>query len=228
LRSAFFMFLNPEYRVETPGADVTMTQPVIIRIHPTAEVSPHAEVGAGTRIWHQAQIRDGVKIGTNCILSKGVYLDTGVVVGNNVKIQNYVSVYHGVRLEDGIFCGPHAVFTNDKRPRAINRDGSLKTEEDWIASKTLVCRGATIGANATIICGVTIGRWAMVGAGAVVTKDVPDYGLVLGNPARLRGFVCPCGSLLEQEQIDTDRVIARCPGCQHSVSISVSAWKTVL
>lgn len=158
-------------------------------VHPTAEVSPEAEIGAGTLVWHHVQVRSGARIGSNCILGKGVYVDSGVVIGNNVKIQNYVSIYHGVKLEDGVLCGPHCVFTNDKFPRAVNPDGSLQTADDWDPRPTLVRQGASIGANATILCGVTIGRWAMVGAGAVVTRDVPDHGLVYGNPARQNGFV---------------------------------------
>ncbi|MEP7200227.1 MAG: DapH/DapD/GlmU-related protein, partial [Chloroflexota bacterium] len=162
-------------------------------VHPTADVSPRATIGDGTRIWHQCQVREGARLGRNCILSKDVYVDVDVQIGDNVKVQNGVSLYHGVTLEDGVFCGPHCVFTNDKQPRAINADGSLKAADDWTLTPTRVRMGASIGAHATIICGVTIGRWAMVGAGAVVTRDVPDYGLVVGNPAQLRGFVCPCG-----------------------------------
>ncbi len=201
-----------------------MNQPSQARIHPTADVSSHAEIGSGTVIWHQAQIREGARIGVNCILSKGVYVDSGVIIGNNVKIQNYVSVYHGVTIEDGVFCGPHCVFTNDKSPRAINPDGSLKSGDDWQLSPTLVRQGAAIGANATIVCGITIGRWAMIGAGAVVTRDVPDYGLVLGNPARLRGFVCPCGGRLRQDSVEGEQIITRCPACQQTVAIDRFTW----
>ena len=169
-----------------------------VRIHSTAEVSEQAQIGAGTSIWHQAQVRGGARIGCNCILGKGAYVDAGVILGDNVKVQNYVSIYHGVTIEDGVFCGPHCVFTNDKRPRAVNADGSLKAADDWEVAPTLVKRGASIGANAVIVCGVTVGEWAMIGSGAVVTRDVPDYGLVWGNPARLHGFVCPCGQRLQE------------------------------
>mgnify|MGYP005862117927 FL=1 len=201
-----------------------MTQHSQVRIHPTADVSPHAEIGSGTTIWHQAQVREEARIGINCILSKGVYVDSGVIIGNNVKIQNYVSVYHGVTIEDGVFCGPHCVFTNDKSPRAVNLDGSLKTGHDWELSSTRVRYGAAIGANATIVCGITIGRWAMIGAGAVVTRDVPDYGLVLGNPARLRGFVCPCGGRLRQDSVEGEQIVTRCPACQQTVAIDRFTW----
>src|SRR5512139_2267394 len=151
-----------------------------VRIHPTAEVSLQATIEDGTSIWHHVQIREDVRIGENCILSKGVYVDTGVSIGNNTKIQNYVSVYHGVTIEDGVFIGPHVCFTNDLLPRAINPDGTLKSGDDWILSKTLIRRGAALGANSTIRCGVTIGEWAMVGSGSVITNDIPAYGLVWG------------------------------------------------
>src|SRR4030042_705386 len=165
-----------------------------IRVHPTADVSPEADIGEGTCIWHQAQVREAAHIGKNCIIGKGVYVDAGVAIGDNVKIQNYGSVYHGVTLEDGVFVGPHVCFTNDLNPRAINPDGSLKAADDWVLSKTLIRRGAALGANTTIRCGITVGMWAMVGWGSVVTKDIPDYGLAWGNPSQLHGFVCPCGT----------------------------------
>jgi UDP-2-acetamido-3-amino-2,3-dideoxy-glucuronate N-acetyltransferase len=186
-----------------------------VKIHPTADVSPEAEIGEGTRIWHQSQVCAGAVIGRNCILGKGVYIDAGVHIGNNVKVQNGISIYHGVTLEDGVFCGPNCVFTNDVSPRAINPDGSLKTAMDWQVRPTLVQLGASIGANATIICGVTIGRWAMIGAGAVVSHSVPDYGLVYGNPARLQGYICPCGYKLVRKNADT----MVCPNCQEEFTL---------
>lgn len=175
------------------------------RIHPTAEVSPNAKIGDRTSIWNHGQVRENTIIGENCILGKGVYVDSDVKIGDNCKIQNNVSIFHGVTLGDGVFVGPHVCFTNDMRPRAINRDGSLKSPQDWIITPTLIKKGAAIGANATIICGVTIGEWAMIGAGSVVTRDVPDYGLVVGNPARLIGRACPCG-----ERLDDD---GKCQSC---------------
>jgi UDP-2-acetamido-3-amino-2,3-dideoxy-glucuronate N-acetyltransferase len=202
-----------------------MDSHVGVKIHVTADVSDQAKIGAGTAIWHQAQVRAGASIGSNCILGKGVYVDAGVTIGGNVKIQNYVSVYHGVVIEDGVFCGPHCVFTNDKAPRAVNPDGSLKKDDDWAVSTTLVRQGASIGAGATIVCGVTIGRWAMIGAGAVVTRDVPDHGLVWGNPARLRGFVCRCGGRLKKQGAEDTWVIAHCPDCDYTVSIAQTLWE---
>jgi len=168
-------------------------------IHPTAEVEEGAQIGEGTRIWHHAHVRSGSKIGANCILGYGVYVDAGVHIGNNCKLQNRVSVYHGVTIENGVFVGPHVTFTNDKHPRAIRSDGSLSTDDDWTVSPILVRSGASIGAGAVILPGVTLGRWCLVGAGAVVSRDVPDHGLVTGNPARLTGYACSCGHTLQPE-----------------------------
>jgi UDP-2-acetamido-3-amino-2,3-dideoxy-glucuronate N-acetyltransferase len=167
-----------------------------VKIHPTADVSPQAEIGDGTRIWHEAQVREGARIGRECILGKGVYIDFGVQIGDRVKIQNRASVYHGVTLEDGVFVGPHVVFANDRFPRAITPAGRLKGDADWEVSHTLVKYGASVGAGSIVLPGVTIGRYAMVGAGSVVTHDVPDYGIVFGNPARQWGFACVCGRAL--------------------------------
>jgi acetyltransferase-like isoleucine patch superfamily enzyme len=163
------------------------------RIHSTADVSPDATIGDGTQIWHEAQVREGARIGCDCILGKGVYIDVGVVIGDRCKIQNRASIFHGVTLEDAVFIGPHAVFSNDRFPRATNIDGSLKSDEDWTVQPTLVRRGASIGAGAVILPGVTIGVSAMVAAGAVVTADVPTHAIVKGNPARIAGWVCECG-----------------------------------
>lgn len=159
-------------------------------IHPTAEVSEHAKIGANTKIWNLAQVRENATIGENCIISKNVYVDINVKIGNNVKIQNNVNIYNGVTIEDDVFLGPSMTFTNDKNPRAVN--------PDWKITQTLVKTGASIGANATIICGVTIGEYAMIGAGAVVTKDVPPHTLVVGNPAKKIGKVCRCGMRIEE------------------------------
>jgi len=194
-------------------------------IHTTAEVDDNAKIGENTKIWHHCQVRPRAVIGENCNIGKGVYVDADVRIGDNVKIQNYVSVYHGVTVEDGVFIGPHVCFTNDMRPRAINADGSPKSADDWVLCKTLVKKGAAIGANSTIRCGITLGEWAMIGSGSVVTQNVPDYGLVFGNPARLHGFVCPCGEKLTKSEEKGDLIIARCSACGHLTNISKEIWR---
>jgi len=166
-------------------------------IHQTAEVSPKAKIGDNVKIWNHAQVRENATIGDNTIIGKNVYIDSGVSIGKNCKIQNNVSVFHGVTIEDGVFIGPHVCFTNDKYPRAINPDLTIKSASDWEISKTLIKEGAAIGANSTILPGVTIGKFALIGSGSVVTKDVDDYTVVFGNPAKKYGFVCKCGKPLK-------------------------------
>lgn len=166
-------------------------------IHDTAEVSPEAQIGDGTKVWNQVQIREGAIIGKNCILSKNVYIDQGVRIGSHVKIQNNVNVYHGVTVEDDVFLGPSMTFTNDLFPRACS--------DDWEVFETKVRKGASIGANAVIVCGTVIGRYAMIGAGSVVTRNVPDFALVAGNPAKRIGWVCRCGQRLSKDYV--------CPSC---------------
>lgn len=166
-------------------------------VHPSAEVSTRAVIGGGTKIWNHAQVREGAVLGKNVIVSKNVYIAPDVHIGCFCKIQNNVSIYTGVTVEDGVFLGPHVCFTNDRIPRAINDDGTQKAGDDWDITPTLVRYGASIGAHSVILPGVTIGRFAMVGAGSVVTHNVPDHGLVVGNPARLAGFVCRCGRRLQ-------------------------------
>ncbi len=192
--------------------------------HPTAEIAPSASLGKNTKIWHHAQIRDNAIIGSDCVIGKGVYVGADVKIGNRVKIQNYVSVYEGLTIEDGVMVGPHVCFTNDLLPRAINSDGSLKGNTDWDLVPTLVKSGAGLGANSTIRCGVTIGSWAMVGAGSVVTRDVPDYGLVYGNPARLHGFVDAHGHKVEKMNEDGEFVVAKSPQCGEIVRIPKKDW----
>jgi UDP-2-acetamido-3-amino-2,3-dideoxy-glucuronate N-acetyltransferase len=154
-------------------------------IHPTAIVEPGAQIGEGTRIWHFAHVRSSARIGQGCTLGKDVYIDIGVLIGDRVKIENGVSVYHGVTLEDEVFVGPYAVFTNDPCPRSVS--------PGWQVVKTIVKRGASIGANATILCGITLGEYCMVGAGSVVTHSVEPFTLVRGNPARPCGYVTKDG-----------------------------------
>ena len=188
-----------------------MAERTNVRVHPTAEVSSEAVIGPGSSIWNQAQVREGARIGSGCIVGKNVYVDVGVVVGDRVKVQNNVSLFHGVTVEEGVFIGPHVCFTNDRVPRAVNPDGSPKTDADWDVSTTLVRVGAALGANSTILPGITIGRWAMIGSGSVVTRDVGDYELVAGNPARRLGSACPCGQPLRDA--DGEPFQGACPRC---------------
>lgn len=172
-----------------------------IKMHPTAWIGENAKVGDGTIIWQYCNIMDGAEIGENCKLGANVFVENGVFIGNGVKIKNNIALYTGVRCEDDVFLGTNCVFTNVKNPRSfIERKSEFK--------ETIVRKGATIGANTTIICGNTIGKYAFVGAGAVITKDVPDYGLVMGNPSVLEGYVCKCGKRLEKQG---DKYI--CPDC---------------
>jgi acetyltransferase-like isoleucine patch superfamily enzyme len=183
-----------------------------VRVHPTADVSADASIGAGTSIWNQAQVREGARIGVGCVIGKNVYVDVDVVVGDRVKVQNNASLYHGVTLEEGVFIGPHVCLTNDRLPRAINRDGSAKTDADWQVGPIRIRTGAALGAGSVVVPGVTVGRWALVGAGSVVTADVADYALVVGNPARRIGSACPCGEPL-RDGPDGAPFAGSCPSC---------------
>ena len=184
--------------------------------HPTAIVESES-IGEGTKIWHFAHVRQGSKIGKRCNIGKSVYIDIGAVVGDNVKIQNFVSVYQGVVIEDDVFVGPSATFTNDLYPRAFIWD------EEHV-SPTRICRGASIGANATVVCGITIGEYAMIGAGSVVAEDVPAYALILGNPGRQRGWVCCCGHRLNMVLHDDGcKTLYRCSSCGRDVQIEKKA-----
>jgi len=172
-------------------------------VHPTAEVEDGAEIGAGTRIWRFAHVRAGADVGRDCTIGANVFVDAGVHVGARSKVQNNVSVYAGVTLSDDVFVGPGAVFTNDRVPRAVN--------PSWHITPTRVGRGASIGANATLVCGHDIGEYAIVAAGAVVTRAVAPHQLVAGNPARHHGWVCWCGSLVSRDAEAPD--ILDCGDC---------------
>ena len=172
-------------------------------IHPSAVVDEGCEIGAGTKVWHFSHLMAACRIGCNCILGQNVYVDGDVEIGNGCKIQNNVSVYRSVTLEDRVFCGPSVVFTNVINPRAF-----IERKEEF--RPTLVRTGATLGANATIVCGITVGAYALVGAGSVVTRDVPDHALVLGVPARLSGWVCRCCVALPPAE---EGDLLACPEC---------------
>ena len=170
---------------------MTATSTDAVFVHPSADVEDGAQIGAGTKIWHIAHVRSTAKIGGGCVIGRNVYVDADVVIGDLVKIQNNVSVYHGVTIEDEVFVGPCAVFINDFRPRAQN--------PTWEVTPTLVRRGASIGANATIVCGNEIGEYAMIAAGSVVTKSVKPFQLVAGNPARHLGWVDKEGTVVSRD-----------------------------
>jgi UDP-2-acetamido-3-amino-2,3-dideoxy-glucuronate N-acetyltransferase len=174
-------------------------------VHASALVEDGASIGADTRVWHDAQIRTRATIGARCIIGKGVFIDFDVRIGDDSKLQNYACVYHGVTLGRGVFVGPHAVFTNDRRPRATDAAFAPLGEGDWVVGETTVADGAAVGANSTILPGIAIGAWAMVGAGAVVTPHVPADALVAGTPARRLGWVCTCG-----DRVRDDGTCARC------------------
>lgn len=161
-------------------------------LHPSSFVDDNVEIGEETKIWHFCHIQSGARIGTHCSLGQNVNISNNVKIGNGVKVQNNVSIYEGVEIEDHVFCGPSCVFTNDLTPRAKYPKGSAGYK------KTIIKEGASIGANATVVCGHTIGKWAFIGAGAVVTSDVPSYALMLGVPAKIEGWVCECGSILPE------------------------------
>jgi acetyltransferase-like isoleucine patch superfamily enzyme len=163
------------------------------RVQETADVDPSAVLGPDTTVWHLAQIREDARLGRGCIVGRGAYVGPGVVIGDNVKLQNYALVYEPARLEDNVFIGPAVVLTNDLYPRSVDADGKLKRAADWDASGVIVREGASLGARVVVIPGCTIGRWALVAAGAVVTRDVPDFALVVGVPGRQIGWVGRAG-----------------------------------
>jgi acetyltransferase-like isoleucine patch superfamily enzyme len=167
------------------------------RVHPSADVAADAQLGEGTSVWHLAQVREGAVLGENCIIGRGAYVGTGVRLGDNCKLQNYALVYEPAELGDGVFIGPAVVLTNDLYPRAVTPEGALKSGDDWHAVGVTVRTGASVGARSVCVAPVTIGRWALVAAGSVVVKDVPEYALVVGVPARRIGWVGRAGVPLE-------------------------------
>jgi UDP-2-acetamido-3-amino-2,3-dideoxy-glucuronate N-acetyltransferase len=176
-------------------------------VQPTADVDDTAVLGAGTVVWHLAQIREDARLGCDCIVGRGAYVGPGVIIGDKVKLQNYALVYEPARLEDAVFIGPAAVLTNDHFPRSVDVAGNLKRPGDWKCSGVVVREGASVGARAVILPGCVVGRWAMIAAGAVVTRDVPDFALMVGAPARRVGWVGRAGVRL----IATSDGLWRCP-----------------
>jgi UDP-2-acetamido-3-amino-2,3-dideoxy-glucuronate N-acetyltransferase len=168
-----------------------------VRVMASADVDDRAKIGSGTTVWHLAQVREDAQVGASCVIGRGAYVGPGVIIGNNVKLQNYALVYEPARLADGVFVGPAAVLTNDTHPRAVNPDGRLKPADDWTAVGVVVGEGAAIGARSVCVAPVTIGRWALVAAGAVVVADVPDFAMVAGVPARRIGWVGRAGVRLD-------------------------------
>jgi len=184
-------------------------------IHPTAIVDEGARIGEGTRVWHWVHVSAGARIGERCVLGQNVFVGNDVSIGNNVRIQNNVSVYDAVTLEDDVFCGPSMVFTNVFNPRShVSRKSDYR--------RTLVRRGASIGANATVVCGYTIGEYAFIGAGAVVTRDVPAYALMAGVPAKRIGWACRCG-----ERLPSGTGAVECPECRSKYRITSAACEAL-
>ncbi len=189
------------------------------RIHQTATVEGGAKIGSGTCVWHYAHVREGAKVGKGCVIGHCAYVGKDVHVGDNVKIGNKVSIFQGAVIEDDVFIGPHVAFTNDLRPRAFSKD--------WRIIKTRVKKGASIGVNSTIICGTVIGSYSLIGGGSVVTADVPDHGLVYGNPAKLRGFVCRCGEVLGKGKKRGGDVVLKCGKCGKACSVPELVYKNL-
>lgn len=169
-------------------------------VHESAQVDDDVVIGDGTRVWANVQIRSGARIGEQCVFGRNSFVDLDVVVGDRVKVQNNASLYEGLILEDGVFVGPHVIFTNDRVPRAITPDGRLKTTDDWELGRTIVRHGAALGAGTVVVTGVEIGRWALIGSGTVVTRDVPSHAIVVGNPGRIVGYVSAGGQRCDTQQ----------------------------
>lgn len=186
-----------------------------IKVHETATVESKAEIGDGSSVWHYSHIRSGAVIGEDCVIGHAVYVDEGVKIGSRVKIQNKVSIYNGVTISDDVFIGPHVCFTNDLHPRAF--------DENWKITPTIVERGVSLGANSTIRCGITIGEFATIGAGAVVTKDVEPFTLVAGVPATVMGHMCYCGRLTETD-FSTQKGEIDVPSCPHDPDLDLSRF----
>jgi acetyltransferase-like isoleucine patch superfamily enzyme len=187
-----------------------------VSVASTAIVDETAVIGEGTRVWNFVHVREDAKIGKECVLADYVYVGRGVKVGNNVKFENRATVYEGVTIEDKVFVGPHVTFTNDFYPRSFIKD--------WKILHTHVKEGASIAAGTVIVCGVTIGEYALIGAGSVVTNDIPAYALAYGNPARIRGFICKCGKKLDVTGKKKNCIVMRCRSCDETYTIAAEDY----
>jgi UDP-2-acetamido-3-amino-2,3-dideoxy-glucuronate N-acetyltransferase len=187
-----------------------------VTVPPTSVVDKTATIGEGTRVWNFVHVRENAEIGKKCVLADYVYVGRGVKIGNNVKLENRATVYQGVTIQDRVFVGPHVTFTNDPYPRSFSTD--------WKILQTLIKEGASIGAGTVVVCGVTIGEYALIGAGSVVTEDIPPYSLAYGNPARIRGFVCRCSRRLEVREKTRNYVVMRCRFCDEEYMIAAEDY----
>jgi acetyltransferase-like isoleucine patch superfamily enzyme len=173
-------------------------------------------IGKGTKVWHFVHIMEDAQIGKGCVIADYVYVGKGVKIGNKVKLENRTTVYMGVTIEDNVFVGPHVAFTNDPYPRSFNKE--------WEIRSTHVKEGSSIGAGAIIVCGITIGKYALVGAGSIVTENIPDNALVYGNPARIKGFVCKCGKKLKIKIRNDDCFLMKCTACEEQYEIAIEDY----
>ena len=191
----------------------------IVYVDPTAIIDDKVSLGSGTKVWHFVHIMECAKIGEDCIISDYVYVGRGVKIGNRVKLENRATVYEGVTIEDNVFVGPHVTFTNDLYPRSFSKD--------WKILPTLVKEGCSIGAGTVVVCSVTIGEYALIGAGSVVTENIPPHALAYGNPARIRGFVCRCSRKLVTPEKAKDHVSMKCPVCNEKYKIPAEYYARI-
>jgi len=190
-----------------------------VYVNPTAVVDETVVIGDGTKVWHFVHVRENAEIGRNCVLGDYVYVGKGVKIGNGAKLENRATVYEGVKIEDKVFVGPHVTFTNDLYPRSFRTD--------WKIVETLVKEGTSIGAGSVVVCGVTIGEYALIGAGSVVTEDIPSHAVAYGNPAEVRGFVCKCGRKLKEEEKKQKFVLMICPICGEKYKIPAENYSRI-